>query len=173
MAFARGRREGFLVGQGGGSFQYEPIDAAAKGWPQTRLAKKNVMVACALVCAVALGYAATKGERLPWSQPSPPPSSSDQALGTLQNPASLKTAAAPMRGGEQQQQKQQQQVMPSLTTIARGPVQVRVANSYQLEANGTTDLSLYPWEHVAEPYRDTRLELMRVPASVEDGSNIM
>lgn len=66
-----------------------------------------------------------------------------------------------------------QQPSPSLATVERGALQVRVSNHYQLGENATTDLSLYPWEHLAEPYRETRLELTRVPHGVEDGANIM
>ncbi|CAM9942282.1 unnamed protein product [Scytosiphon promiscuus] len=44
--------------------------------------------------------------------------------------------------------------------------QVRVTNDYQ--RTEFTATQMYPWEHVAEPARETRLEIIRWPAMQED-----
>lgn len=46
-------------------------------------------------------------------------------------------------------------------------MQVLVTNKYQREADSVT--MMYPWEHVAEPVRDTRLEILSWPGR-DDGA---
>lgn len=123
-------------------------------------------MACALVCAVvaAAGFAATRSDRL---STSPAKEELEADLGGATVLATADAGAArPKEAGRREAPS------PTLATVERGSLQVRVSNHYQLGENATTDLSLYPWEHVAEPYRPTRLELTRVPHNVEDGAKI-
>lgn len=151
---------GFLD-QGSG-FRYEPIDAKRScGALARRRRPRNVLVACALVCAVvaAVGFTVSSPSKV-------------EPVAKLDgnNPTNL---AFDVGVGRPKETGRLQHSSPSLATVERGALQVRVANHYQLGENATTDLSLYPWEHVAEPYRETRMELTRVPHGVEDGANIM
>lgn len=152
----------------GSSFRYEPIEKRGGcGVVGRRRRPRNVLVACALVCAViaAAGFAASgrRSDRL-LSSSAPPSEEEQPPAADLSRPTVLASTAGAKRATHPS---------PSLATVERGSLQVRVANHYQVGENATTDLSLYPWEHVAEPYRETRMELTRVPHGVEDGANIM
>lgn len=148
---------------------YEPIDnnhahtphaSRCPGRQGGRWQSRSVLVACVLVCAAvaALGLASTKGPRLP-SGPT--------------RSASFATFEETARRPEGQERRYHQHQM-SLLEIPRGPsLQVRVANHYQRDPNATTDLYLYPWEHIAEPHRNTTLELTQVPDGVQDGAYVM
>lgn len=124
-------------------------------------------MACALVCAVvaAAAFAATRGGLLSTAP------TKEEPVADLSGRTVFATdnsdAARPKVTGRREHPS------PTMATVERGSLQVRVSNHYQLGENATTDLSLYPWEHVAEPYRPTRLELTRVPHDVEDGANIL
>ncbi|CAB1107833.1 unnamed protein product [Ectocarpus sp. CCAP 1310/34] len=144
-------------------FVYEPIDAKTGGCSRRRR-PRNVLVACALFCAVALGIATTAVKL-----------SSPLDQSTVQGLANPTTLAAGDGGARSpKQQEQQYQPRMSLSTMNRGSLGVRVSNHYQHvnTTHGTTDLSTYPWEHVAEPYQATRLELTSVPEGVIGGSHI-
>lgn len=147
-------------------FRYEPIGAKGGCGLTRRRRPRHVLVACTLVCALlaVVACAMIRDKRLTTAPPE------EDTVANLGNPASLASsvgAARPKATGRHQYPS------PSLATVERGALQVRVSNHYQLGENATTDLSLYPWEHVAEPYRETRIELARVPHAVEDGANIM
>lgn len=121
------------------------------------------MVCC--TAAAAVWFTAYKGSWL-----SSPPEE-EKAVVRLANRTALASGGAARRPEEQQQQQQRPSLLGNAETGAS--LRVRVFNHYQLGANATTDLSLYPWEHVAEPYRETTLELARLPEGVEDGANVM
>eukprot|EP00752_Nemacystus_decipiens_P001330 g1320.t1 len=150
----------------GNGFRYEPIDAKGSCGIVRRRRPRYVMVACALVCAVvaAVGFAATRGDRVSATPVKEEPAADDGS------PAVLATGVGV---GSPKETGRMELPSPTLATVARGSLQVRVSNHYQLGENATTDLSSYPWEHVAEPYRPTKLELTRVPHEVEDGANII
>ncbi|CAM9529630.1 unnamed protein product [Ectocarpus sp. 12 AP-2014] len=146
-----------------GGFVYEPIDANTGGCSRRRR-PRNVLVACALFCAVALGMATVK-------MSSPLDQSTVQGLA---NPTTLAAGDGGARSPKQQEPQYQPGMSLSLSTMNRGLLGVRVSNHYQHvnTTHGTTDLSTYPWEHVAEPYQATRLELTSVPEGVRGGSHI-
>ena len=158
---------GFL--EQGSGFRYEPIDPArgtSRCGAARRRRPRNVCVSFALVCAVlgilALSTSPTSREE--------EPAAADLLGGKPATLASSVDGAGKPRG---ETGRLQHLSSPSLATVERGPLQVRVANHYQLGENASTDLSMYPWQHVAEPYRETRIELTRVPHGVDDGANIM
>eukprot|EP00903_Cladosiphon_okamuranus_P007186 g6978.t1 len=144
-------------------FRYEPIDAEGScGKLARRRGPRNVLAACALTCAVvaavgcALASPSKEGPVANLSGSNPTNLASNVGVGRSKETVRMRHASS-----------------SSLATVERGAWRVQVANHYQLGGNATTDLSLYPWEHVAEPYRETRMELMRVPYGVEDGANII
>ncbi len=163
--------EGFLCY--GSRYRYEPIDSHRTGRPvvQHRPRRNVFVVACIFFSAVAgivaLGLAASRGSRLP-TQP-------DEVVVGSGGPTTLHVGSSEGTGARNsvEQERYHQHQIPA-ARIRSGPsLQVRVANHYQLGENASTDLSLYPWEHVAEPYRETLLELTSVPEGVQGGANIM
>lgn len=123
-----------------------------------------MMMACTVLCA--LGFAANKGSWLP-SAPE------ETAVGFATTTTLASEGTAGVLEEQERYNRLHQHQHPSLADMRGSSLQVQVTNHYQRGEDSSMDLSLYPWEHVAEPHRETTLELTGVPEGVQDGANIM
>lgn len=144
---------------GGGSSSRDPLVQRAFAW-----------VAIAF-CLFGLFVTFTVSLRST-SSPQPSPSSPSLLLSRSRTISSRKYALFSAGTGTGRGHSAGWASWPSLSSTSSPSLNVRVSNKYQAADHGRTQRqkkSTYPWEHIAEPHADTRLEVANVAV---DGDSV-